>query len=161
MYECLIRDCARYADCSLVQLERLKTANRKSGTVGDVDVLRDGRPVEAVEIKYDIPITTRHISDAIEKIKTQEVERYYVISTQGVDSACVDDIATTCQQFYASNGCELVTNGVFETLEYYLRLLGSTNDFLMRYVDHLADDDDLNFEHRIAWNEETAALLTD
>ena len=84
VYECLLKEFTRYDDRTLAPLGRLKTANRKSGTVGDVDVLRDGRTVEAVEIKFGMSVESRHVSDAIEKIKAADVRRYYILATEGI-----------------------------------------------------------------------------
>jgi DNA (cytosine-5)-methyltransferase 1 len=151
-YECLLKEVARYSGHTLVPLERLKTANRKSGTVGDVDVLHETRTVEAVEIKFGMSVDGRHVSDAIEKIKAADVRRYYILATGGIKADEEEAIAEQIGAFYRSNGCEIIVNGIFETIRYYLRLIGSVDEFIARYVDHLASDDDLSYEHRIAWN---------
>jgi DNA (cytosine-5)-methyltransferase 1 len=153
VYECFVRESKRYEGHSLVPLERLKTANRKSGTLGDVDVLLGKRTVEAVEIKFGMTADARHVSDAIEKIKTADVRRYYILATDGIKSGDEEEIAERVGAFYRSNGCEIIVNGIFETIRYYLRLVGSVDEFIARYVDHLASDDDLNYEHRTAWND--------
>lgn len=64
IYKCLMNDVDRYSDFELKPLERMKTANRKSGTVGDIDLWENGRPIEAVEIKYEIPVGIAHVSEA-------------------------------------------------------------------------------------------------
>jgi DNA (cytosine-5)-methyltransferase 1 len=153
VYECLIKESKRYEGHSLVPLERLKTANRKSGTVGDVDVLHGKRTVEAVEIKFGMCVEERHVSDAIEKIKAADVRRYYILATGGVKPEDEDAITEQIGAFYRSNGCEIIVNGIFETIRYYLRLIGSVDEFIARYVDHLASDDDLSYDHRTAWND--------
>ena len=151
-YECLIKECKRYEGHELVPIERLKTANRKSGTIGDVDVLHNGRAVEAVEIKFAMSVTARHVSDAIEKIKAADVGRYYILATDGVNREEVAAISGLVSGFYASNGCEIIVNGIYDSIRYYLRLIGSVDEFVAQYVDHLANDDDVSYEHRIAWN---------
>jgi len=156
MYQSLLASCARYKDMELLPLERLKTANRKAGSVGDIDVLLKGRPVEAVEIKHELPISKRFVSDAIEKIKSADVKRYYLLSTGGVDGNHLTEINDMCRRFYRANGCEIIVNGIYETLSYYLRLLGLTDEFLANYVDLISADDDLDYEHRVAWNEVTS-----
>lgn len=152
VYECLLNESKRYKDHELVPLERLKTANRKSGTVGDVDVNLKGRTVEAVEIKFGMQVETRHVSDAIEKIKTADVRRYYILATGGVKSEEADAIDNLISSFHRSNGCEIIVNGIFGSLRYYLRLVESVDEFISRYADRLATDEDLGYEHRIAWN---------
>ncbi len=149
VYEQLIEELDRYKGHVLVPIERLKTANRKSGTVGDVDVKLEHR---TVEIKFGMSVTSRHVSDAIEKIKAADVRRYYILATRGIDGTEQGAIAQQISQFFRTNGCEIIVNGIFETIRYYLRLIGSVDEFIARYVDHLATDDDLNYEHRTAWN---------
>jgi DNA (cytosine-5)-methyltransferase 1 len=153
MYECLLRTSSRYTGCSLVPLKHMKTANRKAGSIGDVDVKRDNRPLEAAEVKFEVPIALTHISNAIEKIKTEDVKRYYILSTAGIASDDAAAVLKAAEDFYQANGCEIIVNGVYETLRYYLRTLHSTDEFIISYVNHLATDDMLGYEHRIAWNE--------
>lgn len=152
IYTCLVRTSGRFAGAILGELERLRTANRKSGSVGDVDVLRDSRPIEGVEIKFGMAVTTRHVSDAIEKIKAKDVKRYYIVATDGIADDDADEIRRLCNDFYRSNGCEIIVNGVYESIAYYLRMIDSTDDFVFTYVDLLAADTDLSYEHRLAWN---------
>jgi DNA (cytosine-5)-methyltransferase 1 len=116
-------------------------------------VLLGERTVEAVEIKFGMAAEARHVSDAIEKIKTADVRRYYILATGGVKAGEEEEIAERISAFYRSNGCGIIVNGIFETMRYYLRLVGSVDEFIARYVDHLATDDDLSYEHRTAWND--------
>lgn len=153
IYEQFLQELDRYDEHTLIPIERLRTANRKSGTVGDVDVLLGSRTVEAVEIKYGMTVSIRHVSDAIEKIKAADVRRYYILATGGINESERLAITEQIGQFYRTNGCEIIVNGVFETIRYYLRLIGSVDEFIARYVDHLATDDDLSYEHRTAWNQ--------
>lgn len=153
IYECILPTSKRYEGCELVPLERLKAANRKSGTVGDVDVLKGAKPIEAVEAKFKDAITLEMVNEAIKKIETKDVKRYFILSTSGVVSDGEEDkITARCRDFYYGNGCEIIVNGVFETIRYYLRLIGSTDDFISRYVDLVAADKDLTYEHKQAWN---------
>jgi len=145
-------DVDRYAEFDLKQLERMKTANRKSGTVGDIDLWKEGRPIEAVEIKFEIPINHSHINEAMQKVRTESVERYFILSTAAPDPTEFDEIQRLKEDFLRTNGCEIIVNGVYDTIKYYLRLLKSTNDFVNTYTDILADDPDVNYEHKIAWN---------
>lgn len=152
IYDCLKASVARYEDFDLCPLERLKTANRKSGSVGDIDLIKEGRPIEAVEIKFEIPIDKSIVQEAMQKIKSKSVERYFILSTKPVVQEEIDVINDLKVKFLQSNGCEIIVNGVYETIKYYLRLLKTTNDFINKYTDLLATDPDLNYEHKIAWN---------
>lgn len=130
----------------------MKTANRKSGTVGDIDLWENGRPIEAVEIKYEVHVGVSHVSEAIQKVQTESVERYFILSTVKPDPNEWEEVQGLIEDFLKSNGCEIIVNGVYETIKYYLRLLKSTNDFVNAYTELLAIDEDINYEHKVAWN---------
>ncbi|MDC1101378.1 hypothetical protein OAS69_01240 [Pseudomonadales bacterium] len=153
IYQCLLENVIRFSDQSLEDLGRMKAADRKSGTVGDVVVLQKGQPVEAVEIKYGQPISYIHVCEAIDKVRGASVNRYYLLSTNGVAEDDVQQIDEKKIEFLHQNGCEIIVNGVIETVGYYLRLLPDTTEFLHNYATLVEIDDDTAYEHRIAWNE--------
>lgn len=158
VYSCLVRSISRYTDSTLEPLERLKSADRKRGTIGDVVVARDGLRIEAVEIKHDQPIAYIHVAEAIDKVRAESVRRYYLLSNRGIDPADADQIYQRAADFLKQNGCEIIVNGVFDSLAYYLRLLPDTTEFLFRYAALLESDPDTGYEHRIRWNECCEAL---
>jgi DNA (cytosine-5)-methyltransferase 1 len=157
-YECLLDSVERYSALALDPLLSVKAADRKAGTVGDVVVRSEGVPFEGVEVKLGIPVSQTHVFDAIDKLRSATVERYFVLSTAGVDSGDRDAVEQLVGEFRASNGCEIIVNGVVETISYYMRLLESPFDFIVRYVNLVETDDDLGYEHRVAWNEICAEL---
>jgi len=75
------------------------------------------------------------------------------LSTLGIENNDINDINRLREEFLRSNGCEIIVNGVYETIKYYLRLLRSTNDFIIRYTELLEIDQDLDYEQRLSWNE--------
>lgn len=153
IYQALFEgEIARYADCTLEPVGRMKAADRKSGTVGDIVVSRTNRPMEAVETKYDLPITLSIVGEAMEKVKSHSVERYLILSTAGIDVSDREQIMQRIEEFKRSNGCEIIVNGVLETVCYYLRLLPNTNAFVDAFAALLESDEDLDYEHRVAWN---------
>lgn len=154
MYESIFHEgFKRYRDCELEPLGRMKAADRKAGTVGDIVVSRDSRPMEAVETKFDVPITASIVAEAMEKVKSLSVERYLILSTSGVDPLERKGIDERVSAFKSSNGCEVIVNGVLETVSYYLRLLPNTNVYVEAFADLLETDPELDYEHRVAWNE--------
>lgn len=153
IYKCIIGSMERYRDLTLGPLERMKAANRKSGSVGDIDVNRSDQPVEAVEVKFNVPITRVHVGEAIQKIRTKSVERYFILSTAGIQDGEGDECHRLQLEFKRSNGCEIIVNGVLDTVRYYLRLIRSTNDFVYEYAGLVESDQELGYEHRVAWNE--------
>lgn len=82
IYQCIVSSMKRYEDFTLMPLERMKAANRKSGSVGDIDLNKDKRPIEAVEIKYEIPIDKAIVIEATQKVQTEAVERYLYCQQQ-------------------------------------------------------------------------------
>lgn len=153
IYECLIGSVSRYEKQVLEPLQRMKSADRKSGTVGDVVVLKDGAPIEAVEIKFDQPIRLISIREAIEKVRAENVSRYYVLSTGDHDPDAPADIESLVEMFRRQNGCEIIVNGVIKTISYYLRLMPETTSFVRNYTRLVETDEDVGYEHRSAWNE--------
>lgn len=143
----------RYKGLELGPLERMKAANRKCGSVGDIDVNKGGQPFEAVEIKFQIAINRDHVAEAIQKIKTESVQRYLILSTSGLAAGEGPEIALMTHNFRRSNGCEIIVNGVIDTIKYYLRLIDSPATFINLYTALVEKDPDLGYEHRLAWNE--------
>lgn len=86
------------------------------------------------------------------KATTESVERYFILSTVKPDPNEWEEVQGLIEDFLKSNGCEIIVNGVYETIKYYLRLLKSTNDFVNAYTELLAIDEDINYEHKVAWN---------
>jgi DNA (cytosine-5)-methyltransferase 1 len=159
IYTCLVPSMARYAGQDLRPLQKMKAADRKSGAVGDVDVLNGNSPVESVEVKLGIPIRAEHVGEAIEKIKTAQVTRYFILSTAGADKVEEAEIRKLQDRFKLSNGCEIIVNGVLETISYYLRLIRSPSDFIFAYTALLENDSDVGFDQRVAWNEICDTML--
>jgi DNA (cytosine-5)-methyltransferase 1 len=152
VYECLVASATRYSGTTLDPINRMKSADRKKGTVGDVVVSRNAVPFEGVEIKHRA-VTYNDIAECTEKLKAEGVLRYYVLATDDVVPEDADRIAQLQSSFKASNGCEIIVNGVFDSLRYYLRLIPDINDFIFKYVAHVETDSDTDYEHRVVWNE--------
>ena len=112
----------------------------------------DNSIYEVVEVKFDIPINAIMIEDAYKKISEKPVQRYYLLSTVAPsedERVAIDEIICKVRE---EHGCQIIVNGVFPTLKYYLRLLDNTDIFVERYVKNLSDNTEINFEHKIAWN---------
>lgn len=95
---------------------------------------------------------TLMIEDAYKKISEKPVQRYYILSTVAPsedDRVAIDEMVCKIRE---EHGCQIIVNGVFPTIKYYLRLLDNTDLFVERYVKNLSDNTEINFEHKIAWN---------
>lgn len=152
-YQSLVKHIGRYEGSQLEALERLKAADRKRGTIADIVVQKNKVRVEAVEIKHDQPIQLIHVLEAIDKVRAESVTRYYLLSNKGIDPADKDKIRDVSDKFLKQNGCEIIANGLVESLNYYLRLLPDTKEFLFNYAELLESDADTGYEHRNYWNE--------
>lgn len=51
------------------------------------------------------------------------------------------------------HGCQVIVNGVYSTLRYYLRLLKNPAEFIERYAELLQSDEDVKYPQQMAWNE--------
>ncbi len=158
VYQSMVKHIGRYSGTNLETLERLKSADRKRGTIADIVVERDGTRIEAVEIKHDQPIQHIHVLEAIDKVRAESVTRYYLLSNYGIEQSDSDQIRSTADRFLKQNGCEIIVNGLTQSLNYYLRLLPDTKEFLFNYAELVENDEDTAYEHRMAWNEECDKL---
>lgn len=151
-YMQMMKEVSRYKGFTLPALLRHNAADKKTDTIGDIQVLdAEKRIVEAVEIKHLIEITPTIIDTAYKKFKSEPVKRYYLLTTSNANSHAEAnskasiDIQKKC-------GCQVIANGVEPTLKYYLRLLENPDTFIIAYAELLEKDQDIKYEHREAWN---------
>jgi len=153
IYNCLVVELDRYRGKILLPLEEHTSADIRSGRIGDVEISNhDGTPFEAVEVKFGIEISKQLVSDVYSKFSYTQVERYYILSTSGIKELEKNNINEEIQRIKNLHGCQLITNGILQTLEYYLRLLKNTKDFINFYVELLENDASIKFEHKKCWN---------
>ena len=87
-YQCMINQVARYDGKILLPLANHNSADAQSGRIGDLDVNNEnGTAFEGVEIKHEIQITKQLVTDAYEKFKIYNTDRYYLLTTANMDSA--------------------------------------------------------------------------
>lgn len=153
-YECMMGQVARYEDKVLCPLASHNSADSQSGRIGDVDVNNpNGSAFEGVEIKHEIQITKQLVADAYEKFKVHNTDRYYLLTTANMDFADWNLIDDEIQRISQIHGCQVIVNGVYSTLKYYLRLLKDPAEFVDRYVELMKVDDTIKFQHKVAWND--------
>ena len=51
------------------------------------------------------------------------------------------------------HGCQVIVNGVLDTLKYYLRLVKTPATFVGNYVTLVEKDPVLRYEHKMAWDD--------
>lgn len=154
VYQCMISQVERYKGKVLCPLESHTSADSQSGRIGDIDVDNaDKTAFEGVEIKHEIPITEQLITDSYEKFKAYKTDRYYLLTTANMDSADWDSINNEIKRIRMIHGCQVIVNGVYSSLKYYLRLLNDSAEFIDNYVELLKTDETIKFQHKAAWNE--------
>ena len=153
-YQCMMGQVARYKDKTLCPLESHNSADSQSGRIGDIDVNNaNGSSFEGVEIKHEIPITAQLVSDAYEKFKANTTDRYYLLTTANMDSADWEAIENEVARISQIHGCQVIVNGVYTTLKYYLRLMNDPAEFIDRYVELMKHDETIKFQHKTKWND--------
>ena len=160
IYECIIKEVKRFEDKTLDKLASHTSCDRSSGATGDI-VVRDKKSLEiyeVVEVKSNIAPNNIMIKDAYNKFKFEPIQRYYILSTVHPDEDEKKIINNTIKDIKEKHGCQVIVNGVFETLKYYLRLLENTDEFMKCYLKNLQNNKELDFEHKIAWNRIISSL---
>ena len=153
VYTCLVNELDRYKGKILLPLEEHTSADARSGRIGDVEIVDvNNSPFEALEIKFGIEISRKLVSDVYSKFNSTQVERYYILSTAGIKETEEDDIIMEIQKIKNLHGCQVIVNGILKTIEYYLRLLTNTKEFVNYYVGLLEKDNTIKFEHKEKWN---------
>lgn len=158
-YQCMMSQLKRYEGKVLCNLENHTSADTRSGSVGDIEIDDiDGTAFEGVEIKHNIEITKEIIEIAYDKFKSQQTKRYYILTTAKMDKADWNVINSEVRKISKIHGCQLIINGVYTTLQYYLRLLDDTSEFVENYVELIKNDSAIKYQHRKAWNEIVSSL---
>ena len=153
-YLCLTTEVERYKGCSLKRLRSHTSADSKSGTIGDIQVVdSDGKPFEAAEVKHKVPITLPLITGLSDRITSAGLKTYYVLSTnEKISSNNFSKISKQIAEIRSKYGCQVIVNGVATTLRYYLRLVKNTDVFVHKYVEMIGSDDEIPFELKRHWN---------
>lgn len=154
IYQSLVVELSRYQNTTLRNPPNRHTANDKEGWIGDIQIDRlDGNPFEGVEVKSGIKITSDMVRALPAKFSGQAVERYYILSTSDpyIGKNEFDEVMQTVEQVRQSTGCQVIVNGLNQSLRYYLRLISDTKKFLSNYTEQIQTDQDVKDEHRELW----------
>ncbi len=154
VYQCLIEEVKRFNSCKLAKLESHTSSDLQSGAVGDIEIFdANGDILEGVEVKWNRPITKDVVQLAFDKFRVTKIQRYYILSNikpDGLETETINDIV---QKIKISHGCQVIVNGIIDTLKYYLRLLNDTSNFVELYVSLVEIDKAIKYEHKVQWNE--------
>jgi DNA (cytosine-5)-methyltransferase 1 len=153
MYQILIEEMGRYKGCDLLDLGSHTASDRTSKSSGDIEVNKNGKLFEAVEVKLDKKIDITMARIAYEKIKRYNPRRYYILAYAGVIDEDREDIENLINKIRNEHGCQLIINGLLHTLRYYMRLINSPVDFFNNYVSLVEKDKELKKSHKIKLEE--------
>jgi len=151
IYSVLINEMKRYDGCVLGKLGSHTSADLRSKASGDIEVFKDKKLIEALEIKYDVEINNHIVSRAIEKIHKNNPKRYYILSTANIKQDDFSTIISKIHQLHVEHGCQLIINGILPTIKYYLRLIEDVADFVDIFSKKITSDTELKIEHKTQW----------
>lgn len=153
VYECMIMELKRFENKKLLEISSHYSSDKNSGNAGDIVVLNsDNSLYEVVEVKFDIEPSLIMLLDAYSKIKPTSIQRYYILSTKIANDAAVKQINDKIKEIRKEHGCQVIVNGLMQSLKYYLRLLSNTDLFIERYAKNLQKHPEINSEHKVSWN---------
>ncbi|MED4699549.1 DNA (cytosine-5-)-methyltransferase [Lysinibacillus capsici] len=154
VYQCMIDELKRFNGKSLRPLGSHNSADMRSGAVGDIEIedTATGEIYEAVEVKHGIFIDSIMINDAFAKFSNTSIQRYYILSSVGIEGSEKDAVSSLVDKIEDEHGCQVIPNGLIHTLNYYLRLIEDTDKFLEYYVENLSKDETIKKEHKNYWN---------
>ncbi|WP_150142747.1 hypothetical protein [Candidatus Enterovibrio escicola] len=143
----------RYEGKIIEPLNSHTASDKSSGSIGDIQINDScGNPFEGIEIKARAiePSMIEAIYRKIQEYST--VSRYYILTTYEDEHTRNEKIKNEVTKIRSKHGCDVVVNGVYNTLKYFLRL-SDTKDFIKLYTDLMATDEALKFEHKSKWND--------
>lgn len=153
IYSMLVPEMGRYKGAELLKLGSHTASDRTSRSAGDIEVEKDGKIFEAVEVKLDKPVTPHMVRVAYEKINKFSVSRYYILSGVEPAPSDVDEINQLIFEIQQEHGCQVIVNGLYQSLKYYLRLVSSPQDFMNRYAELVESDTELEIIHKNTLND--------
>lgn len=145
---------SRYEYTTLRNPPNRHTANDKEGWISDIQIDRlGGTPFEGVEVKSGIKITSDMVRALPDKFAGLAVDRYYILSTADpyIAKNELDEVMQTVDKVRQQTGCQVIVNGLNQSLRYYLRLVSEPNKFLTNYTEQIQTDLDVKDDHRELW----------
>ena len=152
IYTSLIMELKRYEGCTLAPLSSLTACDRTNKASGDIEIFRDGKLFEAIEIKLDKKIDSQIVRVVEEKIYKWNPQRYYILSVLGTKAEDQNEISNIICKVGIDHGCQIINNGLLPTIKYYLRLITDLSQFVNNYSKAVEMDSELQYIHKTFWN---------
>ena len=151
-----VKEVGRFVNCTILPLEHHNTADVRTNLIGDVHIVDvDNTLIEGYEVKHNIPISSNLIQTSLEKLHNTPVQTLYILTTYHHDS--YSEFQPDIQRADREHGCQLIVNGVYPTLLYYLRLTGRAREFMDAYATNLETDPSVTYQLKEVWNEIAAS----
>lgn len=148
IYQILIQELSRFNDCVLGQLGSHTSSDKTSKSGGDIEVFRNGQLFEALEIKLDKAPNAHMVRIAYDKINRFGISRYYILSGLPIVPNELDEVYRLIDKIQKEHGCQLIINGLYASLKYYLRLISDPKLFLDNYINLVEKDNELQIIHK-------------
>ncbi|MDR2149713.1 MAG: hypothetical protein LBO67_02630 [Spirochaetaceae bacterium] len=150
IYELLLPVFEQYRGKKLRPLN-VHTSSDKHG-YGDIEIWNaDNTPFEMLEIKHNIPIDRNLVFDVVKKSRDTTIKRYYILTTSK-DNFISKEEETYINNFILSikndTGIDIIPNGIFNSMKYYLRFVSDYKQFIHVYTKNLIIDADNSAEVR-------------
>lgn len=153
IYEILIKELKRYEKCTLQNLGSHTASDRTSKSAGDIEIYKDNKLYEVIEIKFNREINIDMIDIAYGKIIKFSPKRYSIFSTLHIQEKDKDLIFNKIDKIKNEHGCQVIVNGVLPSIKYYLRLIDDIDVFVDNYSKLLESDNEIKKVHKECWNE--------
>ena len=150
-YELFMKELKRYEGCFLKELGFHTTSDRTSKSSGDIEVFKNDKLIESVEIKHNIEINIHILNRVIEKIKKFNPKRYFIISTSGVKEDDRNEILSKINTIRKDHGCQIITGDFFDFIESNLRIINDSSKLINRFTDNVLSDKELKLNHKDTW----------
>lgn len=142
IYQQLFKQVKRYENKILRPLN-VHTSADKHG-YGDIEIWnKDNTPFEIIEIKHNISIDRNLIFDVIKKSENTGIQRYYILTTAKDNFTSQDEevyINKFILKIKKETDLEIIANGIFTSLKYYLRFIDDYKEFIQTYTHNLIED---------------------
>lgn len=142
VYQDLFKTVKRYNKKTLLPLN-VHTSSDKHG-FGDIEIYNsDKTPFEIIEIKHNIAIDRNIIFDVCKKSEKTTTKRYYILTTNENNFISKEEekyIKTFILNIQREYGLEIIPNGIYNSIKYYLRFIENYNDFIKSYTNNLIED---------------------
>ncbi|MDD2961164.1 MAG: hypothetical protein PHR45_03660 [Muribaculaceae bacterium] len=153
IYQSIIVEFQRYDNCYLAPLASLTACDLTSKASGDIEIFKNNKHFESVEIKLDKIIDSNIVRVVRSKIFKYNPTRYYILSYYGIKEEDYPEIQEIINEVKLKHGCQIIINGLLPSIKYYLRLISNLSDFWNNYSSLINNDAELQKTHKDVWND--------